>query len=241
VDITHSRSAALAQSRERLARALAHLERLTREATEVISHLNREKKELLDRVKELERLMEQERANAEQRARLHSSAMEEANERQTLIEELRSQHTQAQTYAADLEGRLLELEERNASSVAAHGTKEEELRAKEQEITHLKELLIQSEEKLSKLTGERDELKSMVYEQERENAQWTIRLTREEQKTAISAIDKLIEQVSKIEQNLVATNGEQRSSEHKSDEQMTSDQIPSNSTGLEQTPAESNG
>ena len=68
-----TQSVMLSASREQLARALARLERLTRDAVETIAHQRQEKQQLERRLADLTKLVEQERSNFQQRESLLTS------------------------------------------------------------------------------------------------------------------------------------------------------------------------
>jgi Tfp pilus assembly protein PilN len=78
---TESREVVLGLSRERLARATTHLERIARDAAERIHQLKQEKQTLEQRLHDVETLFAQERQNFEQRATLLASVASETEER----------------------------------------------------------------------------------------------------------------------------------------------------------------
>lgn len=211
VDPSHSRSTQLTQSRERLARALQHFERLVRDASQTITTLVTERQELRGRIEELQSLLDQEKANAEQRSRLHSSAMEEAKGQGAQIEQLRTQLEEAQQAHHQLEKQLAQSEESRVSLERDAASREAAIGERNSEIENVREQLAALEERSSRIASERDSMKSTLYEQERENAQWGLKLTVEEHVEALGALNKLLEQITRIEQNMQPSSNEKGS------------------------------
>ena len=203
---TESREAALALSRERLARATSRLERVARDAAERIHHLKDEKRGLEKRLSDLETLYAQERQNFEQRASLLASVKTETEDRAKefatlsarLAEQDRLLNEQLQTIAkleSELQDRVGEI--RNQGALES---------ARNTELAEWKAKVTQLEERLEAASGERDKLRSKIYEDERLNAQYVLHLTADERDKAAKAIDSLIDQLSTIESRAVLAN-----------------------------------
>ncbi len=203
---TESREAALALSRERLARATTHLERLARDAAERIHHQKEEKRALEKRLADLETLYAQERQNFNQRASLLASVQTEAEERAKEFADLTSRlndqdrllNEQLQMISrleSELESRAAQL--RNQTTLEA---------AWKAELAEWKEKVTQLEDRLQSTSSERDELRVKIYEDERTNAQYALHLTAEERDKAAKAIDALIDQISTVESRALLAN-----------------------------------
>jgi chromosome segregation ATPase len=210
--VNNTREINLSLGRDRIARALSKIERLSRDAIETIAQLRTDKQELESRMSELTKRYEQERSNLEQRAALLNSVNSESEEREKSFKELseakaRQEHTiqgQLATIAqlkADLSDRAVIMNEQleNERNLRAEA---EEMRAKAASL----------EERLTATSYERDTMKSQLYQKEREDAQWAIRLSSEERNKATKAIDVLIDQLSELEQRIgvngMSVNGE---------------------------------
>ena len=196
---TESREVALGFSRERLARATTRLERVARDAAERIIHLKEEKRTLERRLSDLETLFAQERQNFDQRASLLASVTVESEERTKSFSDLTARlndqerllNEQIEIIArleSELENRSTEL--RNQSGLET---------AWKAEVGEWKEKVTQLEKRLEATNAERDKLRSKIYEDERTNAQYALRLTLNEKDKAAKAIDSLLDQISTIE------------------------------------------
>jgi chromosome segregation ATPase len=202
---TESREVVLSLSRERLARATTRLERVTRDAVERITHLRQEKSSLEKRLVDLEKLFETERSNFEQRAALLTSVSSETEERTKeynelctrLTEQERLLNEQLDTIAkleGDLSNRALQLRDQQHTESAW-----------KKELDQWKAKVEQLESRLEKTTTERDTMRKQLYDAERESAQFVLHLTAEERDKAAKSIDTLVDQLSKMETRIVAT------------------------------------
>ena len=74
------------------------------------------------------------------------------------------------------------------------------------EVGEWKQKVQQLEERLEKMTAERDKLKSKMYDSERVNAQYVMQFTQEDKDKAAKAIDTLLDELTIIETRLTLTN-----------------------------------
>ena len=203
---TESREVVLGLSRERLARASSHLERVARDAAERIVQLKAEKFALERRLGDLETLFAQERQNFEQRAALLASVTSESEEHSKEFSDLNARlndqdrllNEQIETIArleSELENRTTALRDQSALETAW----QTELAEWKTKVAHL-------EHRIEATNAERDSLRSKIYEDERENAQYILHLTSEDRDKAAKAIDSLIDQLSTIESRTLIAN-----------------------------------
>lgn len=201
---TESREVVLTLSRERLARATSRLERTARNAAERITHLKEEKRALEGRLKDLEKLFSQERQNFDQRASLIESMKSENEERAKTFTELECRiddserlfNEQLATISkleSELAGRTFQIKDQQALETAWQA-----------ELNEWKEKSSQLEDRISKLSSERDELRSKAYDNERQNAQYALRLTADEKESAAKALDALLDRVTLLESKAIA-------------------------------------
>jgi chromosome segregation ATPase len=202
---TESREVVLSLSRERLARAATRLERVTRDAVERIGHLRQEKQALEKRLTDLEKLFEQERSNFEQRAALLTSVTSESEERTQEYNELCSRLAEQERLLNEQLETIAKLESELSNHTLQLRDQQKTDSAWKKEIDQWKAKVEQIESRLEKTTTERDTLRTQLYETERESAQFVLRLTGEERDKAGKSIDTLIDQLSKIETRIVAT------------------------------------
>ncbi|MDP4200623.1 MAG: hypothetical protein Q8922_09355 [Bacteroidota bacterium] len=198
-------SVALNANREQLARALARLERLTRDAIETITHQRQEKHQLERRLSDLTKLVEQERSNFQQRESLLSSAKSETEERAKAFTELSARlNEQERLLAQQLEtiGRLESDLDTRAMQIREQESAEAAWRHELEEWSGKVERL---EARLAETTAERDEIKKQFYEREREDAQYVVRLSQEDRTRAAKAVDALIDQLSILETRITLT------------------------------------
>ena len=196
---TESREVVLGLSRERLARATTRFERLARDAAERIHHLKQEKQALEKRLVDLEALFTQERQNFEQRASLLTSVSSESDERAKAFIDLNARHS-------DQERLLNEQSETIARLESELATRKEELKKQasvgstsQAELEEWKTKTVQLEDRLEKIGKERDSFRAKIFENERVNAQYVLRLTSEDRDNAAKAMDALIDQLSAME------------------------------------------
>jgi chromosome segregation ATPase len=196
---TESREVVLGLSRERLARAMTRFERLARDAAERIHHLKQEKQALEKRLADLEALFTQERQNFEQRASLLTSVSSESDERAKAFIDLNARH-------ADQERLLNEQSETIARLESELATRKEQLKEQasvgstsQAELVEWKTKTAQLEDRLEKIGKERDAFRTRIFEDERMNAQYVLRLTADDRDNAAKAMDALIDQLSAME------------------------------------------
>ena len=196
---TESREVVLGLSRERLARATTRFERVARDAAERIHHLKQEKQALERRLADLESLFAQERQNFEQRASLLSSVTSESEERAKAFSDLNTRleakerllNEQSETIAR-LESELAARKEQLKEQASVGSTSQAEL-------VEWKTKTAQLEDRLEKIGKERDSFRAKIFENERVNAQYVLRLTSEDRDNAAKAMDALIDQLSAME------------------------------------------
>ena len=202
---SESREITLSLSRERLARALTKFERVSHDATETIVNLRQEKLVLEKRLTELTKLFDQERSNFEQRVALLTSSQTETEERAKAFDELtcrlddqeRLMNEQIEMIGrleTELEDRAGQLRERSELEIAW-----------KREIEEWRTKVAQLEGRVEAVQAERDAMKSQLYDHERTDAQFALRLTPEERDLAAKSIDSLLDQLSAMESRVAAT------------------------------------
>lgn len=197
--LSENHEAVLIASRERLARASAHLERLTRDAAETILHQRQEKEQLERRLAEMGKLVEQERSNFEQRAALLTSVTSETEQRAKAFDELSARlndqerllSEQLETIAtleSELSDRAMQLREQQGIEQAWR-----------REIDEWKSKVEALESRLEETARDRDSLKGQFYEREREDAQYSVRWTADQRDHASKMLDSLMEELTVLE------------------------------------------
>lgn len=160
---TESREAALALSRERLARASSRLERVARDAAERIYHLKEEKRGLEKRLADLETLYAQERQNFDQRASLLTSVQTEANDRAKEFADLTGRLNDQERLLTEQNQTIDTLRselERQAEELRSQGSQKAAGKA---ELADWKSKVAQLEERLEAASSERDALRAKIY------------------------------------------------------------------------------
>jgi len=194
-----SQETTLILSRERLARAIAKFERLARDASETISGLRQEKQGLERRLADLTKLVEQERSNFQQRAALLSSAKSETEERAKAADELNRRLMEQE----GLMSQQLETIARLESQIEDNRRQFADLKEAEAESQHERSewrtKVEQLQSRLETVLGERDAMKSQLYQHEREEAQFALKMTPEDRDKAAKAIDSLLDQLATME------------------------------------------
>ncbi|GEM_PF-2087000 len=201
---TESREVVLGLSRERLARATARLERVARDAVERIHHFKHEKQALERRLADLETLFTQERQNFEQRAALLSSMTSETTERSKAFEDLTARLNEQERLVSEQMETIAALNSELAQQTEKLREQESQGAGSRNEITEWRTKAEELERRLQKATGEREALKSKLYEDERQAAQFVLHLTADDRDRAAKAIDSLIDQLSAIENRTFA-------------------------------------
>lgn len=205
---TETRDIVLGLSRERLARASARLERVTRDAVERITLLKQEKLALERRLIDLETLFAQERQNFEQRAALLTSESAESAERAKALDNLSGKLNEQEGLLYEQIETISKLESELANRAAELGELHTAEEAWKAEIAEWKAKFQQAEERLAQTGEERDSLKSKIYESERMAAQYVLHFTPEERDKASKAIDSLIDSLSEIESRTMSATTE---------------------------------
>ncbi len=199
---TESREVVLGLSRERLARASARLERIARDAAERIHQLKQEKQTLERRLTDLDSLYTQERQNFEQRASLLSSVATESEERSKAFNELNARLNDQERLLSEQIDTISRLE----SELASRGEQLNKQKALEAawsaELTEWKAKTTQLEERIGKISSERDTFRTQIVENERMNAQYVLRFTADDRDNAKRTMDKLIDQLSIVESRM---------------------------------------
>jgi chromosome segregation ATPase len=192
-------------SRERLARAVSKLDRLARDAAETIANLRQEKHDVEIRLADVTRMFAQERSNFEQRAALLQSVTSEADERKKSFDELNARLIDQERLLSE----QLETIQRLESELGDESVQLRERQSIEQawqsEAQEWKQKIEQLETRLKETAAERDTMKSELYERERENAHYAVRLSREDRDKAAQVIDTLLNQLSHIESRIATT------------------------------------
>ncbi len=202
---TESREVVLGLSRERLARATTRFERLARDAAERIQHLKQEKLALERRLADVQALSTQERQNFEQRVSVLTSVASESEERASAFTDLNAR-------LADQERLLNEQNETIVRLESDIATGKEQLKEQasagstsQAELAEWKSKTAQLEERLEKIGKERDSFRAKIFENERINAQYAVRLTSDDRDNAAKAIESLIDQFAAMESRVLAT------------------------------------
>jgi exonuclease VII large subunit len=202
---TESREIVLGLSRERLARATTRFERLARDAAERIHHLKQEKQALEKRLADVESLFAQERQNSEQRVSVLESVASESEERAKAFTDLNVRHTDQER----LLNEQIETINRLEAELANRGVQLKEQQEIETlwqaELTEAKAKTSQLEDRVEKISAEREAFRTKIFENERVNAQYVLKLTSDDRDNAAKALDSLIDQFSTMESRVLAT------------------------------------
>jgi chromosome segregation ATPase len=198
VTLKPSRIQLVLESREDLARAIDRFQKLSAEAKETLTVIRRENGELHKRLDELTTLLEQERTNSRQNELISHSASGEVAQLKAEIDALKQKREEQDTFMHEQLEAITELKVQLESST-------QQVQAKESErLVHLKEAeaarheVTVLESRLKSLAEDRDKLKALYVEQEREDAQWALKLSEKEAEEARAAIDRILEQFGKL-------------------------------------------
>ncbi len=202
---TESREVVLGLSRERLARATTRFERLARDAAERIHNLKQEKQTLEKRLSDLESLFTQERQNFEQRASVLASVASESEERAIAFTDLNARLTDQERLLNEQIGTITRLESELANRSTQLKEQQEVETLWQTELSESKAKTAQLEDRLEKISKEREAFRTRIFEDERMNAQYVLKLTSDDRDHAAKAIDALLDQFALMESRVLAT------------------------------------
>jgi chromosome segregation ATPase len=194
-----SQETTLTLSRERLARAISKFERLARDAGETITALRQEKQGLDRRLADLTKLVEQERSNFKQKTALLTSFNLETEERAKTAEDLNRRLTEQEGLMTEQLETITRLESQLEQSSREFSKRDVLEAAGNQEMEEWRAKVSQLEGRLANTQSERDSMKSELYEHERQEAHFALRLTPEDRDKAAKAIDTLLDQLTVME------------------------------------------
>jgi chromosome segregation ATPase len=199
------RSAQLIQSREELARAIDRFQKLSDAAKETLTTIRRENADLHKRLEELTTLVEHERTISKQNEMISQSASSEVLQLKSEIESLKAASSTIKAKRDEQDAFMhdqLEVITKLKVDLESHAKllleQESQAAATKKEIDHLKHELTVAESRLQTVTEERDKIKSLYVEQEREDAQWALKLTEADAQEAQKAIDRILEQFTRM-------------------------------------------
>ncbi len=201
---TESREVVLGLSRERLARATTRFERLARDAAERIQHLKQEKQALEKRLADVESLFAQERQNFEQRVSVLTSVASESEERAKAFTDLNVRLTDQERLLNEQIATITRLEAELANRGVQLKEQQEIETLWQAELTESKTKIAQLEDRIEKISAERESFRATIFENERVNAQYVLKLTSDDRDSAAIAIESLIEQFSTMESRVLA-------------------------------------
>lgn len=196
----NARTAELLYRREDLARALARLQSTVRQAAEALNELRNEKKEMEGELRDLRESLEQERKNSTQFERIANSNRDELREASARVEVLTRKREEQETLLREQLEAIARLEEELQNSKFSISNAELGSMSSEKQIAELQNALKESEGRLESVTKERDAMKAMLYEREREDSSWALRLTEQEKVEASTLLDTLIDRVGDLEE-----------------------------------------
>jgi DNA repair exonuclease SbcCD ATPase subunit len=202
---TESREVVLGLSRERLARATTRFERLARDAAERINHLKQEKLALERRLADVESLFTQERQNFEQRVSVLESVASESEERTKSFTDLNVRHTDQERLLNEQIETITRLEAELANRGVQLKEQQEIETLWQAELAESKTKVAQLEDRVEKISAEREAFRTKIFDNERVNAQYVLKLTSDDRDSAAKAIDSLIDQFSTMESRVLAT------------------------------------
>ncbi len=202
---TESREVVLGLSRERLARATTRFERLARDAAERINHLRQEKQTLERRLADVESLSIQERQNFEQRISVLTSVASESEERAIAFTDLTARLANQERVLNEHVETIARMESELANKTSQLKEQQEVETLWQSELDEWKTKAAQLEERIGKIGKERDAFRTRIFEDERVNAQYALKLTQEDRDNAAKAIESLIDQFAAMESRVLAT------------------------------------
>jgi chromosome segregation ATPase len=214
--LSSSRQTSLTKSRDRLARSIEKFERLAHDAIEHLDLLREERNDFEKKFKDLQRQIEDDRANSKHNEKLYESLQDDLKSQQAEIESLnakrdeqevilREQLQTIERLETELSGLSHKLSETDSSSSQRSG-----------EVQELRAFITALEERLTRTGKERDEIREQLYTRERDDSQWAVKLTADEQRKAEKELDRLVNRIDEIERQItVADNGEAKKASSK--------------------------
>ena len=192
------RSTQLIQSREALARAIDRFQKLSDAAKETLTVIRRENADLHKRLDELTSLVEHERTISKQNEMISQSASGEVTQLKSEIEKLKAKRDEQDAFMHEqleaITKSKVELEEQ----LKLGAEREAALAAAKKEADHLRHELTVSESRFATVAEDRDKIKALYVEQEREDAQWALKLSEADAQEAQKAIDRILEQFARM-------------------------------------------
>ncbi len=196
-------------SRDRLARSIEKFERLAHDAIENLELLRDERNEFEKRLLGLTRQVEDDRANSKHNEKLYESLQDDLKSQQTEIDSLQRKREDQEGILREQLQTIERLE--TELSQSSHNAKETAASAssKDSEVDTLKAALQALEDRITRTSQERDEIREQLYARERDDSQWAVKLTAEEHSQAEAELGKLVNRIDDIERQMtVAESGE---------------------------------
>lgn len=204
--LSNSRQTALNKSRDRLARSLERFERLAVDAVEAIDVLKSERVDLERRVHELEKRLLDEQSNGKHNEVLYASLQEDLKSQETELRQLILRREEQEVIVREQLQTIERLENELAQQARTLAEREAQDTRAVSEVQDMQQHVIELEERLLKTARERDELREQLYAKEREESQWAVKLTTDEQHKVQSELDRLLGRIAEMERHI--TNGQ---------------------------------
>lgn len=217
--LSSSRQTSLNKSRDRLARSIEKFERLAHDAIEHLELLREERNEFEKKFRDLQRQVDDDRANAKHNEKLYESLQDDLKSQQAEIDAMHSKRDEQESILRE-QLQTIERLETELSGIS-HKLSETDSSASQRntEVAELKAYVATLEERLSRAGQERDEIREQLYARERDDAQWAVKLTADDQRKAEKELDKLVNRIDDIERQItVAESGEAKKSKHQVEE-----------------------
>ena len=196
--VQNHRIAALIQSREDLARAIDRFQKLSHTAKETLGVIRRENRDLHKRLDDLTTLLDQERSISSQNELISHSASNEVSHLKAEIAALKAKRDEQDAFMLGQLEAITESKQNLEAATALVAEKESTLALLRKELEAARHEVAVLESRLATVSEDRDKIKSLYVEQEREDAQWALKLSEKEADRARGAIEKILEQVSKL-------------------------------------------
>ncbi len=207
--LSSSRQTSLNKSRDRLARSIEKFERLAHDAIEHLELLREERNEFEKKFRDLQRQVDDDRANAKHNEKLYESLQEDLKSQQAEID---SMHAKRDEQEAILRDQLQTIERLETElSGVSHRLNETDssVSLRNSEVEELRVYITTLEERVTRAGQERDEIREQLYTRERDDSQWAVKLTPDDQRKAEKELDKLVNRIDDIERQMtVSENGE---------------------------------
>jgi peptidoglycan hydrolase CwlO-like protein len=209
--LSSSRQTSLTKSRDRLARSIEKFERLAHDAIEHLELLREERNEFEKKFRDLQRQVDDDRANSKHNEKLYESLQEDLKSQQTEIDSLNAKRDEQQLILRE-QLQTIERLETELSGVSQKLNETDSSSSQRQsEVEELRTYIATLEERVARAGLERDELREQLYTRERDDSQWAVKLTADEQRKAEKELDKLVNRIDDIERQMtVSENGETR-------------------------------